>query len=115
MSEALTSTCVEGCLLEIDSGDDFLTQRYPLVISHFAMENHHAIHGKIHYISMVIFNSYVSHYQRVSKMGICQYQYTMFVGEVLGTLGTCENFQQKMTGFGESVAESVTAWFTGSK
>ena len=23
-------------------------------------------------------------------MGICQYQYTMFVGEVLGT---CENFQ----------------------
>ena len=28
-------------------------------------ENHHAIHGKTHYFDWVIFNSYVSHYQRV--------------------------------------------------
>jgi hypothetical protein len=29
------------------------------------MENHHFIAGKIHYFDWVIFNSYVSHYQRV--------------------------------------------------
>ena len=28
------------------------------------MENHHAMNGKTHELSMAIFNSYVSHYQR---------------------------------------------------
>ena len=41
---------------------------YPLVISGYvkiAMENHHAIHGKIHELSMAIFNSELLVYQRV--------------------------------------------------
>ena len=29
------------------------------------MENHHAIHGKNHFKSMVIFHSYVTNYQRI--------------------------------------------------
>ena len=33
---------------------------YPLVICYIAMDNHHAIHGKIQYFNWAIFNSYVS-------------------------------------------------------
>ena len=33
------------------------------------MENHHAIHGKIHYFDWAMFNSYVSHNQRVDLCG----------------------------------------------
>ena len=34
------------------------------------MENHHAIHGKTHYFDWVIFNSYVTNYQRVPWSGV---------------------------------------------
>ena len=34
------------------------------------MENHDAIHGKIHYFDWVIFNSYVSHHQRVIGLAL---------------------------------------------
>ena len=38
-----------------------LNGMYPLVTTHIASENHHAINGNGHG-----FNSYVSHYQRIS-------------------------------------------------
>ena len=50
---------------------DFFSNKYPesnknpLVISH--MENHHAIHGKST-MSMVIFDSYVTNYQKVQRI-----------------------------------------------
>ena len=37
---------------------------YPLVNVYIAIENHHAINGKLT-ISMAIFNRYVTNYQRV--------------------------------------------------
>ena len=39
---------------------------YPLVISQFAMENHHFEWENP--LSMAIFNSYVGHYQRVNPI-----------------------------------------------
>ena len=42
-----------------------MIEGYPLVNVNIAMENHHAINGKPT-ISMAIFNSYVTNYQRVS-------------------------------------------------
>ena len=39
----------------------------PLLNVYMAMENHHSIHAKTHNISMAIFNSYISHYQRATQ------------------------------------------------
>ena len=38
---------------------------YPLVMTNIAMENHNAINGTTHDFDWAIFNSYVSHYQKV--------------------------------------------------
>ena len=38
---------------------------YPLVNVYIAMENHHAINGKIHYFDWAIFNSFLYVHQRV--------------------------------------------------
>ena len=37
---------------------------YTLVMTNIIVENHHLFHGKIHYFDWVIFNSYVTNYQR---------------------------------------------------
>ena len=41
---------------------------YPLVNIQKAMENHHAINGKINYVDWAIFNSYVNLYRRVYEL-----------------------------------------------
>ena len=41
---------------------------YPLVICYITMERSTMINGKIHYFDWVIFNSYVTNYQRVSSL-----------------------------------------------
>ena len=46
------------------------SKNYPLVNVYITMENHHAIHGKIHYFDWTIFNSYVNVYQRVGFVHI---------------------------------------------
>ena len=57
---------------------------YPLANVHITMEDHHFLMGKLT-LSMAIFNSYVSHYQRVKKM-ICG-------TSILGTY-ICSNSQK---------------------
>ena len=53
-----------GCYFWV-MGKWSVIEGYPLVNVNIAMENHHAINGKPT-ISMAIFNSYVTNYQRVS-------------------------------------------------
>ena len=58
-------------LLKQEKVADFqMEDGYPLVMTNIAIENDHAIHGKIHYFDWAIFNSYVSHYQRVNPIKI---------------------------------------------
>ena len=60
--------------LTLNWGDDAISCRsswnswnmYPLVNLYIAMERSTIFNGKIHYFDWAIFNSYVSHYQRVS-------------------------------------------------